>query len=591
MSTQILISALAGMVALTYLAYRYLNWQPIAWLGGLIATPAAFALFIHLLWSGAFGSLYDGATWHGSGEIVQILGEYSWLAGFAIAWAAVLLVVALYKRNQQPDETDTDATDKETENLSQLDIIRKELADDLNDVESELRDAKLAGHDDAVADGGPFPRRDAESPPAGFFESDARKQYSALANRFAANTIDRLKRVITDALRGLATIKSAVNQHSYKDIANGHYHENSPQVDGNEVEKIMKNFTDTQMEKKRFLDTLKLKPAEQPDWAKRTSLKELIVLGVLFALIEFVVSYWFLKDGSGVEGAQRLAAIAIAIIIICSFLAGVLFQWMRHNIPPIYRILSSVAYFVIWFVVFGALGYLLGLRNPDSKDGTPDWDVIIQSYTGLFGDLNNLVVLLVNVFALGFFYWKVLHWCEKFHGFDDVNDKANVAKDAHDELFASNKNAIKGAISHASANAKKNAEAADKHCADIEDAKTTLTEIQQIIVGEYQRRVYPVFNQKITSYRQSNCTNRVMAANPAPKYFNDDEKLEITESDLVNADDVAKFLNSENQKIEAAPKERDGISEKSQQWAGESATVSAEMSREFQKRIDILDTR
>ena len=539
------------------------------------------------------------ATWV-SDNLFRQGGEASILDGglygycvIAVIAGVLLLILAFIKRSRH--FAGDDKIDDETDTSSALvRYFRKKLMEEIQKTEDAVGDPIDRGGKDGRSG---MPDSRAQEPPQGLFESTTRDSYINLGSVFVRATVAELKQKIESALDGLAQLKAGIDQNDYSSVAAGYYSQNHEAPGVGKIEKIKREVKLTTSVKKEFESNI-LKHyggyVQEYDWPKRTTRTQLICLGVFFAVCEFLLSYYLLKDELG-ERAKLLALLATVVVVILSLTAAFSVQHMRRNNSVIARLTSFLVFGLCLFIVFVGLGLLIG----DRQLGTDSSDIKTLSgllentraaYLRMLGSLLDLVLFIINFFAIGFLFYKALHYFEKYSGYDGRNEKAQNALDEYHYLFSANSDEVKRAVDEAKNKSEKNLNSADHYCEKIDDAKTTLHNIQPIITSEYKNYLRPSFAEKIDQYRQNNKSNR-SEVQPSPEYFKAGYELCNTNEYFDDCDDIDQFLQANKEKLDEVNDTRAAIQRKSAEWNAAITKFSTEKINEFHEYIENVDIR
>lgn len=577
-------------------AKKYLTRQGLILLGCVLLVGSGIALVLDYImpWSESSTSL----PLYLPGPSTSILGKGWGFFFIAFCWGIALVGIALFKEKKEesrPDSEDAHA------NATEEDRIRAELEGRIEDLRDGLGDPSEGGKADATMAGGPFPEQNAAEPPAGRYEVFARQAYEALASAFINQTVQRLKNEIAAALNALAQIYKEATDRAYATMAQAYYGQHQNPIGAFEVQELQQEFRQADQNKMQFVAGLNLKPGENPDWPeKRTSLNQLIVLGIGFTLAEFCVSWFFLQGSIGYK-AIHLAATAAVLILVLAFGAGAIFQFMRRNETLIMRASAGVGYFSCLFMLFLGFGLLLGYRNVDAKEnaagnlenaagnlGAINFGTIMEGYASLASDLTNLLVFIINLAAFVFFYWKVLHFFDRFRGYKKVNDRYQAAQQRWQGLFLDNNDAVHDALKHADTQSQNNFLAADAHVAAINEKRAVLGRIVTTITGLYAAVLHAAYRGDVNAYRQGNRDHRSLTVYPAPAYFNSPAPICEIEAHFRDADTGADFLREREDDFSRISASRDAIAEASAEWDAARPDLNKRMLQEFESQVRCL---
>ena len=521
------------------------------------------------------------------GRTTSILGTGYGFFVIALCWGIALIAVALIKRSKKvAAEKAAKKPVEEPNEISEEQRIRKELEKVVESLQNSFDDPKSAGKEDALRDGGPFPQQLDKEPLVGGYEARIRTRFESLGDTFAQTTVADLKTNISNALRGLEEIKNDIVAQPYKELVTAKYEQNNMAKTKNAIQRSQEELSKTAQNRNAFIDSLKLRPAELPHWADddKTSGKDLIVWGSVFALLEFIMSWLFLKDDIGAE-AINIAGLAVFIIAILASFAGFLFQFMRRNQPLGTRSLMTLLYLAVGVFIFISLGLLLNYREFANNVGTDaisaisaGIDAITNGYISLISNVSNLTVFLINILALAMIYWKMLHFCDKFRGYSQVDKPFNRAEKQWDSTLEGVQKQITTALDAADKEANANSEKAKKYFTDIQGKTAALKNIKAIISSAYASILHQAYSDDVTTYRDNNCKKRVLKANPAPAYFNQGCPFCDVEQHFTNIGDTessfAKNQKEPNQALSQAQNNKDHISAGLTQWKKDRAALS-----------------
>lgn len=581
----ILLLLAAGMaIVVVFAAYRHLKWQPIMYLGGLFAAVSTAVLLVHHTTP---LNVYEAANQTFGGEQLaryigagKLLDESYWFLIIALLCGITLMLAALFKKRnpEQSDETFE-------EPLSETESIRAELQEATAAEQKNIDDPKERGEQDASSEGGPIPDRQATE--SGGYETYLRRQYESLGNNFLAETVQRIKQEIIDALEKLTDIKNKVNNPAYVDMATSEYDEKDARVSDHDVQQKRHNVTHTNIARNKFIDTLHLGAAEQPDWgASRSSVRDisLWVIFLLFVTWEFIVSWYFLESQIGAQDAIKYSVIAVGLISVLAFVSAWCFQWRRH-IKINMRILFGTFYSVALFFLFIGFGMLLNARDVQAKGVVGLFDTVLDGYVSLFSDLTNLIIFILNLLAFAVLYWKVMHCFDRFHGYNNVDEPYQRAKTYWGNLFADRAEVVEGLLNKVDEQANTNSGEANQAFKAIQEKKSALEGMSTIINTAYTSILHQAYHSDIREYRKSNCEKREIEANPAPEYFHDEAPFCDTQTHFTAALGIEKFLKEHNAEMEQANEHRKLIQQAKHDWQVKSSKLNAEWIKKFQERV------
>lgn len=584
MTLPLLLVSLAA-IFIVFVAYKKLTWQALMWLSAIFFLLGGLPILIDESTPLTNFVLKYGNLWtpdEGASSVLEGWYEYCVLSVFS---GFAFFVCALVKRKRTPKIVD--APEVPEEPPTQRQIITKELQDEVEQTKTSLGEATqkaIADAEDAM------PGSSATGPPAGGFEDSVLQRFTALADGFVTNTIQRLKAVVTSGLMKLDEINENVQAQSYVAFAEGQYNRNATQHDPERVKQIKHRRRDTQFQKNQFIGTLKLKPAEQLDWSERTTTRQLVAYMCFFAMAEFFVSWFFLKEEVGDQEALVLALIAAVLIPILAFFAGWSFRWMRRPLSGIKRFCATIGHLTCWIVAFIGLGALIAVRDAGAVEGFK-LSSIGDIYLNILTKPADLVVLLVNILGMLVFYWKTLHKFEKFPNFDGVGKSAKKAEWEYTDLFDTNAGHVKKAIDEAKEKSDTNSADAAKLHSEILDARSALQNMCDTIRTVYVQHLNPVCADMINAYRKTNRARRVTDVNPAPSYFEDGVTLPDVTDPFSPAEDIRQFLSEHQEKIDSSDAVRAKIQEASAKWDGENQEVYVRLYEQFRKRIADMGTQ
>ena len=574
-------------IASLFPAKKYLRKQALLLLGCILTAGAGIALVLDhftpltqfLEWGGAS----TGLPLYLPGPSASVLGAGWGFFFVTFCWGVALIAVAILKK-----KTEEPQTEYADENLSEEDRIRGQLEEDIKNARSHLGDPAEHGKADATMTGGPVPQQNATDAPPGRFESSARQAFEAIAGGFIGRTVQLLQQGIDDSLTRLRQLSNEVKNRAYAEIARDHYGQHQNQIGAFEVQQLQQEFHAANQDKMRFVDSLNLKPNETADWPeKRTSLKQLIVLGVGFTLAEFIISWFFLKEQIG-EAAIYLAATAALLILVLAFGVGAIFQFMRRNQPFTMRAFSGIGYLFCLFMLFLGFGLLLNYRDVDAVESAAGkFGAIMDGYASLASDLTNLLVFIINIAAFVFFYWKVLHFFDRFRGYKHVNDRYQSVKKRFEGLFEDNNDVVRGALQHADEKSQSNSRKAEACVNEITEKKNALERMNAIFAAAYAA-IQRAYRGDVNEYRKSNQEHRSITVFPAPAYFHSPAPFGEADSHMKDADTGGDFLRARTEDFENMRVTRDGIVQKSAEWDAVRQATSGDLLNAFKKKINDL---
>lgn len=584
MTLQIILAVITASLVIA-LAYYYLNWKAMLWLGGLFTAVCALALFLNYQNDGITFSIPVGDGLFRRGDSVSILGDYQWLAVAGFLAGAALMIAGAVKRIRIPVAEPTLSME---EPFTEKEKIEQALDAEIEKVQNELDDPSERGRQDAHEPGGAIPHRHATAPKG--FESTTYERYQRLGNSFVQNTVTRLKAEIEEALRKLNILKATLAENYYAKKAGAGYSENRDRPDYQHVDDLRTEVGEAGRDRQQFIQDLNLRKGQQPEWDKPTSTKQLIMFGAMFALVEFLVSYYFLKDEIGESRAITIALYAMTVIFVLAAALAGLFKFMRppNGIPM--RVLTGAGYAVLLFLLTLGFGLLLEYREVEAKLSSGEvagvFKTILDGYISVLTSLGNLTLFLINLIAFGLFYWKFLLWCERFYGYRRIGDRINQSKSEWHAMFSNNSTSIKNALDKASSEASDNRIAAQQAVKNLQDKKHALANIQTIIAPAFVNKLHPAYDGAINAYRTSNKEHRNLQVNPAPPYFNNAPDFCSVEEYFSSDHGIDDFMSQRKQDITKADETCQQIEHAVTEWQNQRAQISPEWADEFRNEIN-----
>ena len=516
-------------------------------------------------------------------------GLYEYCVIFVIA-GVLLFILALIKRSKHPARDHE--LDAETETDSPVvRYLREKLLAKIQETEEAVGDPIPRGEEDGRNG---MPHSKDTQPPQGLFEFTTHGDYTMLGSGFVQATVAELKQKIQSAVEKLAQLKDEIDQHPYNGIAEGYYSQNYKYPGVGAIAEIKRSVNEATNEKNKFKAYIRKYHGDvlDYDWPKRTTLTFLICIGLFFAVLEFSGSLYLLEDAQG-ERAQLLAAIATVVVLILSLSAAFLVQHMRRERGWFVQLVSFSLFLSCLFVVFAGLGLLIGDRQLGS-DPTIDTDLYVllerirAAYVSLLGNLLDLVLFVINFFAIAFLFYKALHYFEKYHGYDSHNEKEQKALVEYHSLRDVNHDEVNNAVTEANKKSVENISKANKYCDDISDTLATLRNIKPIIASEYANYLNPSFAGKIAQYRRSNERNR-SAVQPAPQYFKTGYELRDVSEYFSDCGGIDQFLEENKQKFDGVNATRAAIKEKSVEWDAAVTQFSTGKINASRKHVESVD--
>lgn len=571
-----------------------LRWEATLGLGILSSSTAGIALLLDYLtplviFEWAADQTVTGLPLFLSGPSASILGKGYGFFLIAFCWGITLIVAGLVKRSKKiAVKKATEEPEEPIEPYDETQRILDELKNEIANLRESFEDPKRAGADDATKAGGPFPKKADTEPLQGGYEGQIRAGFETLGTTFAQTTVTNLKASIIQALSKLGDIKNKLSNQTYSEIAHAKYNQNNTAIAPYTIKKNKKSLTTTTQNRDEFIASLKLKRAERPNWADDniTTRKTLVIWGIAFALLEFVISWFFLKDQIGKDAIQ-IAGYAVAIIFILAFLAGFLFRFMRRNRLPYTRMLSFIGYGIVCFFIFCGLGLLLNYREFDaSTDVASRFDTILSGYNSLMSNLTNVVVFLINLMALALFYWKVLHFFDKFEGYSQVDKPFRHAEKQWHSMYNEAQEKISDALNYTDEKVIEDDNETKECFSDMLEKTTILGNIKTIISGAYAIILRPAYNEDVATYRDSNCRKRVLQANPAPAYFQDEHRFCDIEQHFEENENIEIFFTENKEKLDQAQENNQFISAEQRQWQTDRLKLNIQLNSESNALID-----
>lgn len=586
MNLQIILAVILAVV-IVVVAYRHLKWSAVIWLGGLFAVAATSALLLNFTNDGITWSIPVGDGLFRRGDSVSILGEYGWISTIGLVTGLVLMAAGVVKRIRMP--APGPVAPVESDPPRERERIREALVEEIQEVRDALGDPAERGQQDARAPGGVIPGRHTTEPQG--FEVDARGRYEALGKSFVRETVTRLKVEIEEALQKLSTLKSTLAEKYYKEMASADYHENADEPDPEHVDKLNDKVTKAFQARAQFVENLNLAPGEHPDWSKPTLFLHLVIIGSVFAVIEFCVSYWFLKGPLGEGPAIENALYAMVIVFILGFLLAAIFQFLRRPHVAWKRMLAGLGFFASLFLLGCGFGLLLYARA-EGVDFTAPESIrqlriqnILTGYESLLSDLGNLTLFLINLFALVIFCWKTLLFFERFTGYRRVDGKLVQAKEEWDAMFRNNSACIKQALRKASTEAAENKKTATRAVRELQEKRDVLENIQAIIAQVFVLKLRPAYQDTVIAYRTSNSEHRG-TVNPPPPYFQPMPPFCEVEQHFAGDHGIDEFLSRYQEDIDQASDTCQKVESRATDWNNERSQLNVELAAEFTRKIN-----
>ena len=571
--------------AIVMASYQYLKWSVIVLLGGLYIVSVTVALFLHIQNDSITWSIPVGDGLFRPGESISILGEYGWLAWIVLMTGGALMIAGAVKRIRMQLPEPVSQVEKKP--LTEKEKIEQELDEEIKKVQNALGDPAERGQQDAHDPGGTVPGiHDTE--PQGF-ESDVRERYQTLGRSFVLNTVVRLKAEIEDALRKLSTLKTTLVEKHYEKRASADYRENAEEPDPHRISNLRKDITKAGQEHTEFVKNLNLTLGQHPDWDNPTSLNQLIYLGFLFSIIEFGVSYYFLKDEIGSNSALGVAAVAVVIILILAFLAAFVFAYIRRPMNMVIRTFAGISYVISLIILFLGLGLLLEYRSAQTLEFNIGLAGIVVGYSSMLSNINNLVLFLINLIAYVLFYWKFLLRFERFQGYRRIGKNLSEVEGEWRAMFDSNSASISNALNQASNEAIDNKKMATQAVDDLREKKYVLENIKITIVSAFVQKLHPAYQDDVNVYRTSNKKYRNVQVNPPPVYFTQPAEFLVVGADeelFVKELGIDEFLWCHEEVITQASDTYQKIEDKVTDWHNERAQLNAQWAAEFRRKID-----
>lgn len=584
-----LLLSICIMAIATWWAKNKLTHEAITLFGGVLTAVGLIALILDwvndIVTPIPIAKNEVGEWLYGMGPEISILGNWCGAFALALLWGIVLLVVGRTKKRQKTATTIEPRPVPEPAQPTEEEMIRERLGKAVARMRGESSPGPdEAGKKDATREDGPIPKETDMEPPRGGYEHGARSRYEDLGDGFLVETIKQMEQDIRSAMATLTDIKNRILNRSYEDVALAKYQEKEQTLSPLQVKNKQEEFQQAHTKRKAFIESLKLDAAEDEDWSdKRTTLKSFLCWGGVFALIEFVASYYFLEGEIGGQVAIRLSALAVAIISVLALCAGWLPQFMRRNSKMHTRIISTMVFLAVFILAIMGIGLLLGYRG----DTTLDLAVIGDGYNSLFDNLTNFVVFVVNVAAFGVLFWKMLLYFNKFHGFDKVDGNYVKAKSQWESMYEKADGNISRAIEKADGKAVENKNSAEQAMTSISRKKDALARIKETISGAYKEILRGGYNEDIKRYRDANRANRALAVYPCPGYF-DVAHVDICDvsKHFENINDPERFLQGEEKNLKQAKEDYDIILKRDQEWNNQKQHVRTKLGGDFKKKLN-----
>lgn len=585
MTTQIILTSILAILIVAA-AYYYLNWKTLLWLGGLFLTASLISLFLHYQNDNISLAIPVGGDLFRHGDTVSILGEYRWVALIGLLAGVVLMIAGTVKRIRMPSPQKSVVADEKKKPLTEKERIGQVMTEEIQKMQDELDDPVERGKKDAQTPGGVIPGHHANEPMG--FESAVRDKYQTCGTAFVRDTVDRLKKEIQTALDRLAALKNKLSEEYYEKKAIAAYRDTAEEPDPTRVARLRGDVTNADKNYSEFIEALALRQGTQPEWDKPTPLKQLIVLGSIAAVVEYVLSYIFLKDQIGSEYALLVVAMAVGVVFIMAFLSAAAFRFMRrpHSMPK--RVIASIGFVASMSLFVLGMGLLLEYRSIATGDAfagvSEAFKTVGDGYISILNDINNLMLFLVNLIAFVLLYCKFLLWFEKFSGYRRVKKERDDAQQKWDAMFEQNSNMIKNALNETSDEAKEDRGAVAQAVNDLRDKKPVLENIKTALATSLQK-LRAEYQDMVNEYRRSNATNRNVSVNPSPGYFNDDPPFNTVEEHFVGEYGIDEFLEQYREAIGQADDLRKKIDTAVNNWPDKRAELGVQWAREFEQKI------
>ena len=577
-----MIFATIAALLIVIAAYSYLNWKAMLYLGGLFLTTAIVALFLNYQNDGITWSIPVGDDLFRHGDSVSILGEYRWLALLGLLTGVVLMIAGAVKRMRMPPP---EPAEPAVTPLTEKEIIEQKMDAEVEKTQNQLGDPGENGEKDAHAPDGVKPNQHATEPLG--FESQARKLYETCGTSFVQDTVQRLKNEIKNALQILTNLQNKLDNRYYAQKADATYRKNANPPNPGGVKLLKGKVNQATKDYAQFVMMLKLRPGEQPGWNNPTSTKQLIVLGLIAAIIEFVVSYLFLKDQLGDSYAIRVAAVAMVVVLMIAFFSAAIFQFMRPPHPMLLRVGVGIGYAGLFTFLLLGLGLLLEFRavgDVSASQISGTFEKIVVGYGSMLTDIDNLVLFLINLFAFMLFYYKCLLWFERHSGLRRVDEVKNQATKEWYEMYIDNNNVIKDALQETKSEAEENRKSAERAVKELQEKKPVLESIQANLQPSLLKLRHS-YDDDVNEYRKSNAQSRNVAVNPVPVYFKDDPLFCAVKEHFNGEHGIDEFINKHQESIDQSDDTPRQINQTVTDWYAESAKLSVEWTEEFDRDV------
>ena len=578
---------LAVIVAATIVmaSYQYLKWSVIVSLGGLFIVSATVALFLHIQNDSITWSIPVGDGLFRRGESISILGEYGWLAWIGLVTGIALMIAGIVQKmrmpKQQPDTQGDETPPTEQQKITQA------LEEEIAELQGGLGDPVKVGKREGLNPGGAIPDTNATEPQG--YEDTARRGYEALGNKFVSTTVHRLMGEITAALGQLKKLKPTLASGYYAVKATAHYRTNAKTPVPAAIAKLKVQVAATTKQENDFHEKVNIANGAPLDWPKPTSDAVLCGLGLVFMAIEFGVSWYFLQGDLGTTDAIIIALYAMTVIFVLAVVLAGLYRFTRPPLPVLLRALTCFGWGAFLGLLLLGFGLLLEYRDTTEQLQSGQFggafDAIVGGYISLLTDLGNLTLFLINMIAFGIFYWKFLHWCERFYGCRAVVDNAEKATREFYELTENNTASIEDALDVAGNESERNRQDAEQAAENIGAKKNILKDIKDTLTPLFVLKLHSAFDKDVRDYRESNNTNRNVLVDPPPDYFKQSAAICGPDAYFAGDHGIDKFLSGHESDITQAGADSQKVGEAATTWGNESAELKMQWAGEF---ADIL---
>lgn len=541
-----------------------------------------------------------------SGETLYVpVGESRLLGGYwhfwwlGLLWGVVFAAVGAWKWVNAPAKPPTDKeAPEELEKFNIRENLQKDLDERIHAVRAGYGNPKAKGKEDALVspdEGGPKPPSGEELSDDNY-EAQIKAAYGKVSKGFVASAIGTLKEGLNEALAKLDKLAVNVNGFDWKADATLKYKnlkkELEPKLTPEDMKERESNFTKTRAKRNEFVRGLKLATDQTPDWSDKKKVGHLALFGWItaYGAIEFILNWFLLEPQIGARGAIVAAGIAFLSVLLLSYLLAYPWQYLKWNKDRRTALIPGLWYMIAIPITVLVVGLMIGYRDVDDFTAGSLWEGVKAGWK--IDDIFDILLLGVNIMSGAFLTVKLIHWLEKYDGYEDLDSEFKNAKEARDGMYKQDQETVEKALSTVDDEASGQLKDAEKQVRMVEAITTLGGAGGKNEIKKLNETIQPKYVTDVWSYREENESVRgSVGPQGSPAYFKNAPESVLANggdfNDLLNlfSDDAGKGglgarINQANAKLEAIRKEV-------QRWTNkEREEIQAKLNAAFNQSVD-----